>query len=298
MPEKFKFLLDRMAVLLIGIGVGATIAASFGATGGPLDNPAKANIPSVPAKITPKQECPETLSPRIIAALRENRPIHIGVFGDSFGDGLWAAIYNGLRGNKNLVVHRFAKQATGFTRYQQLNLHDDIKAKIANQPVDIAIISFGANDTQDIWSGKLAPYMSAEWKNTVGGRADEVVTMLKANGAQVYWVGLPKMRKPEFDVQIQAMNQFYNERMCSQGVKFIDTVPPSVDSKGEYNLFLTNPDTGEQIKARAPDGIHMTMTGYGFLIHGLLERLRSYGDAVDKAPKSKSLSMAGGTPHG
>ena len=51
-----------------------------------------------------------------------------------------------------------SERSTGFTRYRSLNLLDDIRAKLDRQPVDIAIISFGANDTQGIfWTATATP---------------------------------------------------------------------------------------------------------------------------------------------
>ena len=91
------------------------------------------------------------LAPRLAAAVREGRTIQIGVFGDSFGDGVWAGLYNILRGDAGFEVRQFSERSTGFTRYRSLNLLDDTRAKLDRQPVDIAILSFGANDTQGIY---------------------------------------------------------------------------------------------------------------------------------------------------
>ena len=81
----------------------------------------------------------------------QGRQIQIGVFGDSFGDGVWAGLYNQLRGDAASRSTNSAERSTGFTRYRSLNLLDDIRAKLDRQPVDIAVLSFGANDTQGIF---------------------------------------------------------------------------------------------------------------------------------------------------
>ena len=94
------------------------------------------------------------MTPRLAQAVQEGRPIRIGVFGDSFGDGVWAGLYNILRARSGLRGRiSLSERSTGFTRYRSLNLLDDIRAKLDRQPVDIAIISFGANDTQGIFDG-------------------------------------------------------------------------------------------------------------------------------------------------
>ena len=95
-------------------------------------------------------------APRLACAVAEGRPIQIGVFGDSFGEGVWAGLYNILRSDPGFEVRQFSERSTGFTRYRSLNILDDIRAKLDRQPVDIAILSFGANDTQGILDGRTA----------------------------------------------------------------------------------------------------------------------------------------------
>ncbi|MCW3836752.1 DUF459 domain-containing protein [Sphingomonas canadensis] len=277
MRGKLAFLADRTAVLFLGLAAGAFITASFYTVNAPVAPPAapqpgapagdQPGAPAVPAAALPPTV---TVGPALASTAAAGREVHVGVFGDSFGDGIWAALYNGLRKDDTIKVHQFSERSTGFTRYRSLNLLDDIRGKIDRQPVDIAVISFGANDTQGIYdNGHAAKFMSEDWQKIVGDRVAAIVTMLRERGAQVYWVGLPRMRKPEFDADIQQLNAFFAARARALNVPFIDTVPASVDADGKYAPYLRNPDTGERVMARANDGIHMTMSGYGFLIHGL-----------------------------
>ncbi|MBC2776830.1 SGNH/GDSL hydrolase family protein [Parasphingopyxis marina] len=280
--KKLAFLADRTAVLFIGIAVGAVIGLAFlGGGEGAASAPAPEIVVQQAAAtgdVAPS-ECAAMFDRGLTRALAEGEPVQIGVFGDSFGDGLWAALYRGFRGEDDFVVHQFAHQSTGFTRYRSLNVLEDIAARLEEQPVDIAVLSFGANDTQGIYTGNsAAAYMSEEWQEIVGARVDAVVQLLRDNGAIVYWVGLPRMRRPEFDAQIQQMNAFYAARMRQLGVPFIDTASLSVDEDGNYAAYLPNPETGARTLVRANDGIHMTGMGYGFLTRGLEERIRGYVD--------------------
>lgn len=304
-------ILDRTLVLFLGIGVGAAIGLAF-VSDGASDAPAPPPVATPGAAVTQEAkataeaqidscECAERFSPELTRAIAQGGAIHVGVFGDSFGDGLWAAIYRQLREDETFEIHQFARQSTGFTRYQSLNLLDDIQAKLDAQPVQIAVLSFGANDTQGIWAeGHAAEYMSNDWKQLVGERVGAVVQLLRDRGAMVYWVGLPRMRETRFDTQIQQMNAFYAERMRALNVPFIDTVPFSVDANGAYAPYLDNPETGERTMARANDGIHMTMTGYGFLTRGLVERIRDYvSDArAEVAERDQRRATREGTPRG
>ena len=174
-------------------------------------------------------------------------------------------------------MFKFAERSTGFTRYQSLNLEDKAAADIASQPVDIAVISFGANDTQGILDGgHVYPLLSPGWKTAYGARVARYVALLRAHGAMVYWVGLPKMRNPAFDSQIVAMNDFYASEMASLGVPFLPTEALSVDDQGQFNTYLFDPKEHKEVLMRANDGIHMSIPGYERISGPLVERIKSY----------------------
>jgi len=291
--NKLLFALDRTAVLFIGIVVGAVVGISFFTGGGGGDatktalpgptavagSPTAPNAPATPAN----PNAVDGLAPRLAAAVREGRKIQIGVFGDSFGDGVWSGLYNILRGDEHYEVHQFSERSTGFTRYRSLNLLDDTRAKLDRTPVDIAVISYGANDTQGIFlDGHGNTFMSEGWQRIVTERVTAIVSLMRQRGIQVYWVGLPKMREAEFDTNIRAMNAFYVSRMQALGVPYIETASLTAGADGQFAAYLTDPRTRERFNARTNDGIHMTIPGYILVIRQLTDRIR------------RSVAQAGG----
>ena len=137
------------------------------------------------------------------------------------------------------------------------------------------MVSFGANDTQGIFdAGHGNAYMSDGWQRIVTERVSAVVGLLRERGAMVYWVGLPKMRDPAFDADIQQMNHFYADRMAALDVPYVETLPMSVDAQGNYEPYLPAEQGRERQLARTNDGIHMTIPGYVYLMRGLSERIR------------------------
>ncbi len=271
--DRVLLLIDRTMVLFVGLAVGAVVALSF-LGGGESGGGAQASIPAAPA--APDRPAPEAIAPRLATAAAAGDPIAIGVFGDSFGEGIWAGLYNQLRGDPGFEVHQLSERAIGFTRYRSLDILADVRAKLDRQPVEIAILSFGANDTQGIFdAGHGNPYMSDGWQRIVTARVSAVVALLRERGVTVYWVGLPKMRDARFDADIQAMNHFYAARMAALGVPYIDTVPLTVDAGGRYAPYLpAEPGRRERRMGRANDGIHMTIPGYIHLTRGLTDRIR------------------------
>lgn len=291
--NKLLFALDRTAVLFIGIVVGAVVGISFftGGTSVPGgEAQAKTALPpptAVAASPAAQQLAASTqadaLAPQLASAVREGRTIRIGVFGDSFGDGVWAGLYNILRGDGHYEVKQFSERSTGFTRYRSLNLLDDARAKLDANPIDVAIISYGANDTQGIYlDGHGYTYMSEGWQRIVTERVTAIVNLMRQRGIQVYWVGLPKMREAQFDTDIRAMNAFYVSRMQALGVPYIETATLSTGPDGQFSAYLTDPRSNERFNARTNDGIHMTIPGYILVMRQLTERIR------------RSVAQAGG----
>jgi hypothetical protein len=274
--DRLLLSLDRTLVLFIGLAVGAVVTFSFLGGAEPVGQ-AQASIPAMPAAAAaPNRRATDPMGPRLAMAVAQRRRIEIGVFGDSFGDGVWAGLYNQLRGDRGFAVHQLSERSIGFTRYRSLNILDDVRRKLDRQPIDIAVLSFGANDTQGIFdAGHGNPYMSEGWQRIVTERVSAVVRLLRDRGVMVYWVGLPKMRDAHFDADIHAMNSFYAARMAALDVPYVETLPLSVDGHGDYAPYLPlGPGGGERQMARTNDGIHMTIPGYIYVMRGLSDRIR------------------------
>lgn len=307
-------LLDRTAVLFLGVAAGVAIGLAFAyggqpwsdkAAGGPPPaitqpgtpetTPSTATAPAAPSgesdrnRAAPVQPVPpvafEMIQPfqrQLIDTVAAGKKVRVGVFGDSFGDGVWSALYRQLPAKADYQVVKYSQQSTGFTRYASLNIEDHTAQQLATDgPVDIAVVSFGANDTQGVWSGgKAAALLSPAWKQVIGARVEGLVRLLRSQGAMVYWVGLPRMRKESFDSDIQGMNAFYADKMRQLGVPFIDTLALSVDENGAYAPYLPDGPEGKRTLMRANDGIHMSMTGYVHITRGLADRIRNYVQAA------------------
>jgi hypothetical protein len=328
-------LADRTAVLFLGIAAGAAIGYAFGsadtapppapvAAASAGDDRTAAVAPPPPgeagASVAPSAAVPaaadlaipaltgppagnpaagleyeQPFQPHLLRAIAAGERVTIGVFGDSFGDGVFTALYRLLPAKDRYRVLKFSQQSTGFTRYARLNLRDHAEQQIAAEgPVDIAVISFGANDTQGVYAdGHAAKLMSPEWQRIVGARVDGFVGLMRQRGVAVYWLGLPKMRAAAFDADITAMNDFYRRRMAALRVPFIDVHPLTVDPAGNYAAYLPDPVNGNEPRLlRANDGIHMSMNGYIVITRALAGRIRNYIAAATRVALPNGPSAA------
>ena len=281
--------LDRSAVLLLGVCAGGVIGFNFIAPPGsaevkvisPSCSQSLAARDDIRLEVTAAKQCGSAPQRQLLQTLRKNAPVRIAVFGDSFGDGVWWGIQQQLP-RKSYEVLKYSRPAIGFTRYKRLNLETLAAEQLGDQPVDIAVVSFGANDAQGIIAddGKHAPLMGERWQAQIGERIDRFVALLRKHHAMVYWVGLPPMREPGLEGDVSAINAFYAARMAKLGVPFIDTRPLASDAKGQYSAYLPDPKTGARTLVREGDGIRMSMTGYLWITRGLSDRIESYVEAM------------------
>jgi len=296
-----RFLLDRTAILFLGVAAGVAIGYAFG-TGNqrkeavalapeaaPIQIAKPAAIPPPPNGVaapegpTPKadltsQQVPDQPIVDDMSKLQDTvkaGTVRVGVFGDSFGDGVYSALYRLLPASAGYQVAKFSQPSTGFTRYKRLNLEEHDESQIAAQPIDIAVISFGANDAQGVCDGPhCGALMSAFWQKVISARVESYVGMLRRHGAVVYWVGLPVMRDTAFDSDSSAMNAFYKALMARLGVPFVDIRPLTVDAQGHYEAYYPD-DDGNQKLFRANDGVHMSMNGYIRITKALAQRIKA-----------------------
>lgn len=297
-----RLFLDRTAVLFLGVAAGAAIGYAFG-TGNEKKEavslapeaapviaprsiapppPAAATSPEAPApKGTvaepTKQDIPKIDPPsgQIASTVKSGGQIHVGVFGDSFGDGVYSGLYRLLPAKAGFQVDKYSQQSTGFTRYRRLDLESHDDEQIDGQPLDVAVIAFGANDAQGVCDGgHCGALMGKFWQKVIAARVTSYIQMLRRHGATIYWVGLPVMRDPGFDADARAMNEFYRALMAELGVPFIDIRPLTADAQGQYEAYYLDKD-GTPKLFRAGDGVHMSMNGYIQITKGLAERIRA-----------------------
>jgi hypothetical protein len=312
--NRFAFLLDRTAVLFLGIAAGAAIGFAFAHGGNrsetvalapvtaPVVAPPPAIAPPPPtAPVAPATDAtakpaagvvaepaqgvavPDAPADQLLDSVRGGNAVRIGVFGDSFGDGVWSALYRLLPAKDGFRVTKYSQASTGFTRYRRLNLEAHDAEQLGDDHLAVAVIAFGANDVQGVCDGsRCGALMSATWQNIIGGRIESYVAMLRKHGASVYWMGLPAMRDPAFDSNTSAMDTFYASTMQRLGVPFIDIRPITVDGDGRYQAYYADAD-GTPRLLRAGDGVHMSMNGYLRISKGLADRIRSTVTAAKAA---------------
>ncbi|WP_370238505.1 DUF459 domain-containing protein [Brevundimonas sp.] len=199
----------------------------------------------------------------------------IGVFGDSMADGLWAALYRDLGDLDGVDVVKFSEVSTGLSRYDYVDIQAKSTRQLSERPVDVAVVLFGTNDAQAIViDGQIHPFGSDGWKAAYAQRVDNLVALMRSRGAEVYWVGLPRMKSSGFDGRMTIINDVVEARMTALGVPYFDTVALTSNEAGGYEAYLSDED-GRRRLMRAGDGIHMSMSGYLRMADPVADRLKA-----------------------
>ena len=295
-----------MSVFIIGIMIGALLGVGLAVMGAPLidelDPAAFASSPLLIAAAKPIRLAAATPAAAALAAaappppqvlhVSAGRPVVVGVFGDSLGDGMWAGLYHQLRDGKSYEVVRFSRAATGLARYDYVNVQAVAAEQLSNHHIDIAVVMVGANDEQGIIeSHQVDGFNTPRWREVYAGRIDSLVGLLRSRGAVVYWVGLPKMRREGFDQKSQILNALYSGRAQALGVPFIPTVPVTIDGSGGYDDYLS--EGGRPRLMRAKDGVHMTMAGYERIAAPVSSAIRADVGRALKAAQPQTRADAG-----
>jgi hypothetical protein len=187
--------------------------------------------------------------------------LRVGVFGDSMGDGVWAALYREFRDDAGVEVTKFSEVSTGLSRYDYVNIQAKTQRQLDETPVDVAVVVFGTNDAQGIDDGGVIhDFGTPGWKAAYGRRIDDLVGLFRSRGVVVYWVGMPRMKRDGFDGRMAIVNEVVEARMKALGVPWLETVSLTSDAEGDYMPYA---EVGGRRKLmRANDGIHMSMDGY------------------------------------
>jgi hypothetical protein len=129
-----------------------------------------------------------------------------------------------------------------------------------------AVIMFGANDEQSIRDDDHRGYLFGGdgWKRVYGGRVNAILAELVKRKIAILWVGLPIMRKPDFNDGAKLLDEIFARETKAAGGTFL---PLDDDFKGPDGGFATHlPDAkGRMRQVRADDGVHFSGYGYGLV---------------------------------
>jgi hypothetical protein len=238
----------------------------------PTPSPTEAPAPSPTPSPT---EAPTEAPPRALRGPTAEEPLRVWVFGDSLINMAGPRVEALLEATGLAQVQVDSRPNTGLVRPDYFDWPAALRGRLAEGPKPEAVlVLMGANDGQNVRvNGASAPRWSAAWSTEYERRAGELMALLTAAGAEVWWVGLPGMKGAAHQRTADALNAVLAaEAERHPSVHFVPT--EAVFSLGgrRFSLHLLGP-TGARFPARAGDGVHFTWSGSRVLAAQMVEAL-------------------------
>jgi hypothetical protein len=224
--------------------------------------PAAVATPAVPA--TQNTPLPPTAAPTVPPqrAVTTTAPLRVYVAGDSFVDSIAEVLAETSTNMGLLAVLADGHANSGLSDPSYTNWPVRLRQALASQPPPEAVVFMaGANDGVAIrTSNGTLEYGTAAWNTEYTRRAGEIMDIIGQSGARLYYIGQPIMRESKQNRIANDINIAIVKAAASRPwVTYIDSWSLLTDRDGNYSTYLPN-SSGEMIKARADDGIHLTPT--------------------------------------
>ncbi len=231
------------------------------------------------------------LSTSYVTPFPENDTYRLEVWGDVLAEGLLAGLAEQLADEPRISVQRRHRSMQSLMRANFDEDIGEIVSEVTRSNAHIVVVLTGFNDRVPLRlpNGRRAPVGSELWQQEYGQRVDRLMRAFKAQRIAVYWVGLPIMRRPDVNEDVQAINGVLRERAYAAGQKMIDVYAATGNQDGRYDAY--GPDiSGANRLLRQGDGITFTPAGNRKLAHFVERELKR---DIMQARAQRSIPLAG-----
>lgn len=231
------------------------------------------------------------LSTSYITPFPENDTYRLEVWGDVLAEGLLTGLIEQLADEPRISIQRRHRPVQGLLRSSFDEDVSEIVSELARSNANIIVIMIGLNDRYPmrLANGRRTPVGSEIWQQEYGRRVDRIMRAFRAQRIAVYWVGLPIVRRPDVNEELQAISGVIRERAYAAGQKMIDIYAATTNEDGRYNPY--GPDiSGTNRLLRQGDGITFTQAGNRKLAHFVERELKR---DIMQARAQRSIPLAG-----
>ena len=114
--------------------------------------------------------------------------------------------------------------------------------------------------------GGMVDFRDDRWGELYAKKIEEMITIAKAKGVPVLWVGLPAVRGPKAMADMVYLNNLYRDAAGKAGITYVDIWDGFVDESGRF--LQQGPDfEGQNRRLRTPDGVYFTKAGARKMAH-------------------------------
>jgi hypothetical protein len=165
--------------------------------------------------------------------------------------------------------------ASGLARPDFFDWPAQLDAQMKARKPDVVVFMVGSNDDQSLAAPDGHTYrdFTERWKLEYSRRVRAVMDQVAATGRVIVWIGVPVIHDPNRSAGYQILNQLVKAQAAAKpNAYFLDSYRLFDDKLGHYQQYL--PDaSGQLVKMRANDGIHLERAGGDVLAHATLRLL-------------------------
>jgi hypothetical protein len=259
------------------IAAGPPAAAS---SEGPLIGPGRLLPHRAPAPTSAVDHAPAPAATKPAPAVRvltptAATPLKVWLAGDSMIGELADAFLAHVAGNKVVSASENMQIGTGLARPDVFDWPGTIVKEIRQAQPNVVVLTFGANDDQDMMAGgKYLVRATPAWQAEYARRVSFIMSTVAGPGRMLVWMEMPAMARPRLQQTDQIINRILRtEAKAHPGVVLIDP-GPVVAPNGTFTSYLPG-SSGQQVQVRTSDGVHLTPAGAGRVLPLLLAAIRT-----------------------
>lgn len=172
----------------------------------------------------------------------------IGVWGDSYGNGVEAGLVPLVRSHPHDKVFNYTGHSDGLASGDFTAWMHRVSENIERDHINVAVVLLGAGDHVAIpgENGEEIPYKSEEWQRVYTARMFALLSEFRQRKVIVFWLGLPTMADPEANDNSVYLNT-------------LSTAVFGVGSRSYVPLYALFPETSGRM--RSDDGFGFSPYG-------------------------------------
>jgi hypothetical protein len=200
-------------------------------------------------------------------------PLRVLILGDSVMFDAAPAIAAALTSTGAMIVDSRPFLGFGLTKTDPFDWRKTWPEWLAEAAPGAVVVMIGAWDVgnREV-AGRLLILGQPAWREWYGEIVEEAVDVLSANGAHVFWIGMPGAELPGGVENATALNEVVRDVTdARREASFLDGASP-LAADGRFPQYLPGPD-GTRQRIRKTDGIHLCPPGAARLADAVAGRI-------------------------
>jgi uncharacterized protein len=188
-------------------------------------------------------------------------PLKVWLAGDSMIGDVADAFMAHVAGNRAVIASEDVQIGTGLARPDVYDWPSAIAAGLQTAQPNVVVVTFGANDDQDmVAGGRYLVRASAGWQAEYARRVGLIMSEVAGSGRTLVWLELPPVARTRLEQTRQVIDGILvAQARAHPGVILVDPTPV-VAPRGKFTTYLPGP-SGQTVQVRTSDGVHLTPAG-------------------------------------